>query len=1650
MKVSPRTVLNLILSLTLAVPSYGFGLGEIPSTTVDIPKLPGLTDTEFFSRGVVQIDRESGGDIPNAVPGDFFLLYNQTVHHKEVPVASTLSAQRWRRARLNALIEKAELAVSNFPADVKASNLQEYTDLEYARNLLEQYQNAYTTKNTPRRGKIDKDLYKYARETEDVTAFVNVTASNLPLGEDDKKALEAAQTAGERLAVITDYLLSEALVDYLWVGRRVDTPYFLWMARSHSGRLQKIVNLLKLKRDRWEVNGQLREANPTESELLTRTRYVNWFNTRIVVHQNGDEVAELKMTDTLRGKAEPGTQPYYCAADSCAFSIAQGKTKLNTFSIPARVIATIGQFVVFSHTNSYDSEHQMNHLLFIDLGANTGLIGNSDIPVYRLPLRGLKEEVRSMVARDGVLYVNDYPVSLKTLADVSKVYDPIVSLVDGLTNPNTWAKVLPVADDIDALNSETIREMLESQGQQARNLEEAAVDFKRISKDVSAVVGAHVRKQILTDKEYGDLKLLHDTIPADPGKGRWDEVEQWQAQVAAVKTYHKNMSQSRMLGNMLAQSQKQQRTSRKLEARVRLFATAMTSPSPHRSQHIKEAIMRWRVGKNLQAEPGNPVNALIKAFDRPVLTGGLIAAGVLAATAPGAFHTLTEMGLATANGVANYAVIAVGGMIESSYVGVERAVQGLTSATHIKAQYWDNGNSYRTAVGLSSFVATLASVWFLPHALINLYQLHKDMKKPDYTNLVDRQNRLSDQYYKALANEDAAKHNVTVRFSESEDREIKEFLAAEKETFERTSVWRRVSDGVRGAASRVAKYMDDTLTKHIIQPAMESQTQYLADLMEIESHSPAIKRVETSTPEEFQGFWKILKNNTMVQSVVGGFKNMWKGKAAPPAALAAAAATENGVSDPATAAAVVATTPPTQVMDPRMVEQPDEDESVCAIDGAGGDDQAKADAEAAAATAAQSGKPSLWQRTDGVRKLFFSAPAVECTLERMAYFWNRWMMVRFSIASWKTVRIANTHIPYMIAPRPISAATLLLYPHFMQTVALRRMGKRVIPTNLNGGMRSPFISRWMSESRARDIFDNELMGELPELAGGADVKDLWDTKRYRELLANFEDRIIDVEAKISEEAFRAALSALSAELVRPDGELRNIEDARKLRDKPIDYVASPELRELTWNSRTFLRAYYDSAYDKAMGEFMEETLAKQTAEASVQEDVVSTTPEEDVAVSEPETLRAATGEDPTQVTGQRTAAHLRDRLLALRTVRKDLSTSFEFDAERAKSIAKTVIANDADHIEEARAAVKRGRLYSGNVASDMKYKMVAAYDPEQEQNLSLKRVETVNRMLQSPGALSRAVRSEITKLFITVPCELAFKLILTAAIVSGSTKPIQDTFWGPNALFYLSAQVFFVEILSRFSMQLLSDAWLKLQQDARQNDLGGFDEIPKGEDAEKSYLRYYFKQVQAPDNSFMANWKYDLSVSFWNMPAAFVNIQLFNYIFSLLWGGRLDLSAMLAGYVMLVTLPTSTVQHRFEQAFERSTGYALRHIKSEKWLAHTDVQRAMLPVKQRLRVRFNLWNDIFSVALNDVVQNIRMVPASLGTRNYQRAIFGGPLLEEILVKRGLEPLQNVVQHIPGVSKFMDPILKSCVGLLTNGNVDLNLPGKNGKPSAGGH
>ncbi|MBX3021568.1 MAG: hypothetical protein KF799_07815 [Bdellovibrionales bacterium] len=1520
---SLRKTLNLIIAFTMAVPSMGLAHPSTPPSPIT-PQMQNSAD--IYGTQFANLEQAGAGQVKGSLPPDRFLLMEQSVFRREIPVVRTFLGHTFRKWRLEALHRKVAAFAVRLPDSSAELNTDEL--VHFAKALLPIYANMKWMRNEH---PINKEVLEAITHISSSGTLADALLPLLSLDGEKLVETQAIADGEQRLDATVTLMLTGLTNDHLTNGRRSDTPLFIWDSQKSSGRLTRIARVLTAFQERWSSNERLQVANPTESPYERKTRAINWWDTSVQIQDNDKVLQTLNMRDTAAGVDSSQSQPFFCAQEKCRFNIVKDKTVLHSFGIPSKVVATFNEFVVFTHADGYDAETGTQYLLFMDMKTYSGLIGNEDLPIFRLPLK-IDQPVRSMDIRDGRLTLNgQFGVDASFFKQASEMQQVAFNLQANLLSPDSWAKVLPLVDSVQEFFSKSVHNELQEAQNKQTGMKSATVLMERLGTELQAHLDAQKQLKPLNADEKADLKAI-TSAPAILENGQVDQA------IASLKLYHQRVSQSEVLGQIMHESQERLRISRKLTARVRLLGSAWVSPRPFASQKIKEALGAWYV-----RHPGKDgvMERLLRLTDRPYVNAGVIGAGIMAAVAPDSFHSMVNLGLSAGTSIVDYITFALGGMGEASVEGTKATGAFFTDISTIPEQYFNDGAWMRTLVAIPTYIGFLAGLYFTGHFAFNLAQLFRDLKKPGINGFVDRQQKFKEEYYANLAKDEASHRNFgsEVTFTPEEDAQIRQWTDVRRAEFRKGGVFARMGNAIKNTFNKIV----DTAVapmRSLIDASMESQNEDILNAMVRAETSPAVQKGLTDSKEDHHTFWT-------------AFMRTAAGKAL-------------------------------------------------------GD-------------ASGSVTKFIGKYGGAVKDLTFSLPALELTLSRWVHVWNEWAMWRTAVFGWAKVRVLGSDIPVFIKVRPLSFAAKLLYPEFQKTVGMRRTGQRVLPTELNGGLRSRFGTMWdkVSKYNASGISDSSLQTDPDTSAELLHLPGNWNPQLQLQALEKFEDQIIDVEKEISEVAFRKSLEALS-DYMTDKKDLKILFNA-----KGITNIVEPDIRELSWKSQTFVRAHYDSAYTAAMTKYLNEEVERREAASNV-ESVV----ELDAAPT-PIPVEAQTEVDQTQQDAQDSLIDLKNHLARLNVSPDGVVHDYGFDLLSARSAALAV-AGDQSHIEAAKVAVAKGRLSPSNFIRNTKFGLIADYDPTQ--NKTMKRVEEVHRRLQSPSAMGRAVRAELVKLVLTVPIELTARLIFTAGIFEGAMKPLQEHFWGPNSVFFLSETSFMMIFASGFVMSMMADAWLKVQQDARQDEAGEFGAIPVGEDAEKSFLRWYLKQFNEEENSLMKNWKQANSLAFWNMPAAIPNILLFWAMFS----GRFDLSLLLAGYVLSFGTPLSAIHYKVDQAFERAVHFAARGIKEEKWMAHPEVQKLLVPEMQKSRFRFSIYNDLWNTIQGDWLNNVEFIPTSLGTRGFQRAMFGGGLLEEYIIKGALRPIQHAVTGIPVLEHVVKPLAKGCEFLLSNGNTDLKL------------
>lgn len=640
---------------------------------------------------------------------------------------------------------------------------------------------------------------------------------------------------------------------------------------------------------------------------------------------------------------------------------------------------------------------------------------------------------------------------------------------------------------------------------------------------------------------------------------------------------------------------------------------------------------------------------------------------------------------------------------------------------------------------------------------------------------------------------------------------------------------------------------------------------------------------------------------------------------------------------------------------------------------------------------------SKWQ---ALKHLLISTASYRATVGEYTGFFNLYASYRYSSFGWSYLpglqKKFDTRIPFMIKVRPFGIASRLLYPEFFNVAVNKREGKITYPTALNGGMTSLAEKgmEWISRSLKKRSYTSG--PEQLELFAQLQDRTPYELKREIEKQKVFEDKIIDIEGVVIKESINSAIGELTR-FVKSDKDIRWL----FTQSNGVSEITSQQIGLLNLKNKVFVRSYMDLLYSEAMKEIL-----KETTESLEQAPRYSSEKGSLATVGELKKLKKSLIEQ----------AHSAEKVESV----------LNFSQKKVQTLVQK-LAQRKDLIQKAKSRAKWASMGLPNpkvIGNHLKTEITASMDGNQ--NPSMKNYEIVREMKKDEVAMARATRNEISTLFRTLPIDIAMKFIATAGITMGIMAPIQESFWGPNSVAYLSQYSFYGSLLAGIAFSSVASGWGKLRQDYYDSADGLFGDIPKGEDAEGSYWKWFWKKWKGKENRLTKYWKNYIKIVFWNIPAAIPQIIMLNYLFL----GRFDMDAFIMGYIAAFTMPFSAFFFKMDQVFEQSSYYAARGLK-EKDLADPEVQMWLQPEMQKLRNKFTVVRDLTMNPLIEAVANAEVTPTKgMGPRALARYIFGGYTPTEYVVLKMRE-----ISELSG-SSVVKKIVDSCEHFLTNGNPDL--------------
>ena len=607
------------------------------------------------------------------------------------------------------------------------------------------------------------------------------------------------------------------------------------------------------------------------------------------------------------------------------------------------------------------------------------------------------------------------------------------------------------------------------------------------------------------------------------------------------------------------------------------------------------------------------------------------------------------------------------------------------------------------------------------------------------------------------------------------------------------------------------------------------------------------------------------------------------------------------------------------------------------------------------------------------------------------------------IRSFRTALLVWNY-PYLIQTyfySPRKWLMFLIYPNFFNVTMNSREGEQHFPSRYNGGLES-WPGKW---HRKVSGFVNNTSRLLSPVVNN--FSETWISRQIRQIkgylysgnsrfflnqlifsekglkdLSEFESEIIKVEAEIIKLAKERAQRALMESIGDP-ARLQMIFDSSQKQETSsigINQLHDPKIKKLTPGERLFYRAYFTRTFELLMQSFILEI-------TSIKFD----NPMDSLTFSKNFIRKLREGQiDSINITKK-----------SVKNIRQNLEKNIDYEQVR----------------NWAYGLSHRGEEFLRRMDIQFRMKLLQSIHPENEQ---LGRVFTASRMAKKPQAMDRATRAQISSVFSSIPIAIGSTLLLFASVQSGLLQPFDPTGMDSNTHFhYMSRYLFWTGFIPSILLGIVAGTWLKVQEDSRIEEQGGFDRIVKHSDGQRGFWRYYFKNIfKNPANNWRANQLHYLKIIWHNMPAASVTM-----IATSLYGlGRVDLGIFISGYVVILATPLVGFGMQLGQAFELASAWVKSKIP-RKFRAHraamqyVDLQIQMYKIKQSYIMRFfdiiiasGIMGELLTLADN----------ARYGTRAFIRLIFGGNTLAEI-INGFTDKMIEAFKSIPGIEPGMQAV-----------------------------
>lgn len=606
-------------------------------------------------------------------------------------------------------------------------------------------------------------------------------------------------------------------------------------------------------------------------------------------------------------------------------------------------------------------------------------------------------------------------------------------------------------------------------------------------------------------------------------------------------------------------------------------------------------------------------------------------------------------------------------------------------------------------------------------------------------------------------------------------------------------------------------------------------------------------------------------------------------------------------------------------------------------------------------TSQEMGLKTVETLRSAIASTFLSYSALRSTFKANAIIWNYLFITRSYVFS------------------PTKWFMFLIYPNYFNVTVTTREGQQHFPSRYNSGL---------------ELWPQKLKKTISRVVQKTPLRESQFAEKYlmsEETLKNiraFENYVAPMEAVAIEVAKKKAQKALIESVQDPERLMVLFDSSRagKEASTGIRNLHDPKIQQLTDSEKTFYRAYFTRSFDLIMQGFVSQT-------QSIDRDLKM----DPVAFAKKVVADLNSGKlEPVEVSEQK-----------IKEIERQLDQLIDFSEVK---------------IWAAQIGQGLGQFVT-KVDIQFRHKLLQSIQPN---NPQIKRFLTSKSKVNEPRAMERAMRMEVSSMLTSVPMGIISTLALYAGVSSGILMPFNPE--GLNTethLNYMSRYLFYSGFIPGLIIGLMANTWMKVQEDARIDAIGGFDKAVKFTDSRKGFWRYYMKNfLKNPDNKWADNHVYMLKLITANIPAAAVTIVVSN-----LYGlGRIDVGSFVAGYLLIYTMFLTGLGVKMGQAFELASSWVYDKIP-RKLRASPDAQKYISSQLQKKKNAFAIYENVYRIGIEDaIVGTMFMLKDNIqyGTRAFERLVFGGETSTGIVVNF-VEKIARAFQSIPGVSSVADMI-----------------------------